>query len=143
MVFPSFFHSFHIVSPFIFDRFAASGRGSLVFGYVPLFDRFAVGDGAASLGYVPPSPWPLGAFWLLFGCLLAAFGRLFGYLMEPLVPSTIYFWAIMNMMIGGMIMIIVMQSIGMICVSWTPLKAARPRASVYLLLSCRKINGPR
>ena len=86
-------------------------------GYVPLFDRFAVGDGAASLGYVPPSPWPLGAFWLLFGCLWAAFGRLFGYLMEPLVPSTMYFWAMMNMMIGGMIMMIVMQSIGMICVS--------------------------
>lgn len=39
------------------------------------------------------------------------------YLIEPLVPSTMYFWAMMNMMIGGMIMMIVIQSIGMICVS--------------------------
>ena len=68
---------------------------------------------------------------------------LFSYLIEPLVPSTIYFCAKMKIRIGGMIMITVIQSIGMICVSCTPLKEASPSASVYLLLSCKKINGPR
>ncbi len=71
---------------------------------------------------------------LLSGCLYL----IKCYLMEPLVPSTICFCAKINTIIGGIIMITVIHSIGIIAVVCTPLKDARPSASVYFVLSCRE-----